>query len=334
MRRALLAVILFLIILTVIATPVFAYLDNPTSMTIESVMWFRNVAVDGDMACIFHYNIAYGTYPDTPASETIIFRLYDTDGETLKAVNAPYSYVLFATRGYGNGISSFYIPPGSGMAWGESYKINIHGLPLYFTGLSSYMEDIAAADWSTEDSAMASQQKALYDYVLKLCDDFKNIYTAVPLKVATDGEFSLSPYGESYLTGAIPGIYSMCSQLFFSQVYVPRTMTTDNYTLSLAEQYKKRMEHTDIERGGNRIGAIFHVSGEFFYGVITTVLCIVACVITMRKGWGIESGLVISAGLVILAAVLIGDWIFTLCMVGMLVAAILLFWILHLKRAP
>ncbi len=320
-------------LLLAIATPALAFLDNPNSMTIENIRWFQNLAADGDMACIFHFNIDYDSYPDTPASDTIVFRLYDTDGETLLAANSPYAYVLFKTNGYGDGVSSFYIPAGSNMTWGESYKINIYGLPAYFSGLDDYIIDIAAADWSTADTDSESQKGALYDYILELCDDFKTIYTDVPLKAATDGEFTLSPYGEGYFTGAIPGIYSMCPQLFFSQIYVPTTMATENYTLGLGEEYGKRLEDTDLGRGAERVGAVFGVPGEFFWGFWTVVLSIAACIWTMRKGWGIESGMLISAGLVILAAVLVGNWMFTLVMVGMLAAAIAIFWILHLKRA-
>lgn len=315
-----------------LAVPVFAFLDNPTSMSVESVKWFRNVAVDGDMVGIFRYKIPYGAYPATPASSTIMFRLYDTDGVTLKATNTPYVYVLFATNGYGDGVSSFYLPPGSG-TWGASYKINIYGLPAFYSGLPSYVLDIAVADWSTANSTTEAQRDDLYNYVLQLSDDLKTIYTTIPLKAATDGAFTLSPYGESYFTGAIPGIYSMCPQLFFSQVYVPQKITTDNYTMALAEQYKSRLQGTDIDRGTRRIGALIGVGGQFVSGFFVIGLCVWACIYAYRKGWGIESGLLISGGIVTGAAALLGDAMFTIVMVAALVAGIAIFWILHLKRA-
>lgn len=318
------------------ASPVFAYLTNPNSMSIIEGEWFRNVAVAGDMVYVFHFKIDYGsspTYPDTPASDTIIFRLYDTDGTTLITTNKPYPYVLFASRGYGDGVSSFYIPASDEGVWEAAYKANIVGLPLYFTGLSSYVSEIAPSDWNTEADDMETQRETMYDYILGLCDDLKIIYSTIPMTTATDGEFTLSPYGESYFTGAIPGIYSMCPKLFFSQVYVPTRVASENYSMALGLQYKARLEHTDIQRGLDRIGEWFKLPGEFIAGIITMGLCIWACVYTMRKTWGLEPGLYISGGIVTLAAVLVGNWLFALLMIGMLVSAIALFWIIKLKKA-
>jgi hypothetical protein len=333
MRRILYSLLAVLVAMFLVALPVFAYLTNPTSMTIVDRMAFRNLAQNGDITIIFHYKIACTSYPTTPATSTILFRLYDIDGTTLKATSTPYMYSLFTTYGYGNGISGFYFPASSNLTWGASYKINIYGLPSYYTGLSPVTVDMTPLYWNMDNSTQEIQREKFYDYIIKLCDDFKPIYGSVPLKTTTDGEIALSIYGESYLTGAVPGIYKMCPQLFFSQVYVPTKMTTENYTMDLANKYKTRLQHTDIERGTNRVGALFGVSGEFLIGFVVIGLCVGACVYCMRKGWGLESGLTVATGIVICAAVLVGNVIFTMVMVGMLAAAIVLFWILYLKRA-
>ena len=85
MKRLLLSSVLAIVLLCVVAAPVYA-LEPPDSMSIESVRAFRNLAETGDAVIIFHYKIGYGAgYPTTPASSSIIFRLYAENGTLLAA---------------------------------------------------------------------------------------------------------------------------------------------------------------------------------------------------------------------------------------------------------
>jgi hypothetical protein len=315
------------------AIPVMAYLDNPSSMSVQSVRAFRNIVVDGDVVILFHANISFsGSYPSTPASDTITFRLYDTDGISLKASATPYIYSLFENNGYGDIISGFYLT--SLGVWGSAYKIGIYGSPIYFSGLTPAIYDMQAVDWNSESENQTDQRDAMADYIYELCEDFSTIYSEYPLAAVNGGGVkSLSQYGENYLLGAIEGIYSMCPQVFFSNVHVPTRLSTQEFTMQKGIDYGHLLDGTDIERGLNRLGAYIDMSGKSLAVMFVLFACLVMLIVCYRKGWGWESGAVADSLLSILAAVLIGDTMYRLMIIGGLLAIIGLAWYFFHKRA-
>jgi hypothetical protein len=336
MKRLVISATLALLAVLLIAVPVYAALVNPTSMSVVSVSAFRNLAEPGDVAIVFHADIEYSgnlTYPTTPASSTMLFRLYGADGTTLLSTVTPTNYSLFETYGYGDSISCFYFPASENLTWGSAFKINLYGLPAYFSGLSPVTINMASSDWNSENTSQENQRTAFYDYIVELGGTLSTIYPDVPLLVTTDGNVALSVYGESYLASAITGIYSLCPQLFFSQVYVPTVMTTQNYTMLMGTTYESRLEGTDIMRGMNRIGAYLGgVSGYFIFAFFTLGLAIFAVIFCIRKEWGFESGAVVAAGIILCSAILSGNILYTLVMVGSLIAIIALSWVFYHKR--
>jgi len=263
----------------------------------------------------------------------MLFRLYGVDGITLLSTVTPANYSLFETYGYGNSISCFYFPASENLTWGSAFKINLYGLPAYFTGLSPVTIDMSSPDWNSEDTSQKSQRTAFYDYIVELGGTLSTIYPDIPLLVTTDSNVALSVYGAAYLASAIPGIYSLCPQLFFSQVYVPTVMTTQNYTMLMGTTYESRLEGTDLMRGLNRVGGyIGGVSGFFVLAFFTLGIAIAAVIFCIRKGWGFESGAIVAAGIILCSAVLSGNILYTLVMIGSLIAIIALSWVFYHKR--
>jgi hypothetical protein len=333
MNRVLRATILAVVFLAVVALPVYGFLTNPTSMEIKSARAFRNLAENGDIAIVFHAKEAFASYPTTPASSTIMYRLNSSNGTLMKTAS-PYVFSLFENYGYGDAVSIFYFAPSENCTWGGAYNINILGLPAYFTGLLDVNYSLTTADWNTAAIDTTTQQEEMRDYIFGLCDDFQGIYPDVPLKTTTDGDISLSVYGESYFIGAIPGLNSLCPQLFFSQIYVPQVIATDNYTMEQGEDYGHKTDSkSDLVRGADRIGALFGIGGKTLFVILVNVAAVLLCVWTNSRGWGIEPGMATSVVVGIFIAYWLGDTMWSLLMIGSLVLVMAIFYIIFLKRA-
>jgi hypothetical protein len=337
-RRVILSGVLAVMAVLALALPAFALpLDPPTSLTIPSVKVFQDLAEDSDRLIVFHSRITYASYTglaDTPASMTFALRLFSPDGNTLLAESSPYSFTYFQTYGYKDGVSAFYFPAADNLTWGLAYKINMLGMPPYYDPAQTYTYTLTTADYSTATGQVDSRLE-MYTHIISLCDDFHDYYPDYNLKTSTDTGVVLSVYGEAYFRAVVPGIQTMCPQLFIVQSYVPEKMPiTPAYDLSLQETYKETLEGSDLMTGADRLGEYMgHISGMFVFGIITFLLCIGICIYTMRKGWGLEPGLLVSAGITICGSLLLGDVLFTIVMIGGLIAAMGIMWVLFMKRA-
>lgn len=328
-KRIIVSVLIAVIAILFIAGPVYAYITNPTSMSISSCKAFRNVTKPGDMAIVFHGKVNYTVYPGTAATDCIVFRL--RNGSTVLGTTSPYVYGYFGNNGFGDIVSGMYFE--SGLTWGTGYSLDIVGLPAYFTGLSPVTYTMTAADYNSANSTQEYQQEEMYDYIIQLCDEFKVVYPDYPLKATSIDGIVLSQYGEAYLLGAIPGLLDMCPQLFYMQVFVPERMDVEAYSMYLATLYGQQTENTDLKRGADRIGGLIGVDGQVILAIIVILLCIWISVKIVKKGWGIEWAGMISFLVMMGAAVIVGEIIFTLVMLVSLGGVIALGWILKGKRA-
>jgi hypothetical protein len=319
--------------LAVLSAPVFGFLTNPTSMEIKSARAFRNLAATGDVAVVFHANESFAFYPVTPASATIMYRFYSSNGTLLKTAS-PYVFSMLENNGYGDAVSIFYFTPAEAITWQGDYTINIVGLPAFFTGLSDVNYSLTTSDWNTAAVDKVTQQTEMRNYILTLCDAFGEIYPDVPLSAATDGDISLSIYGEPYFLGAINGISTLCPQLFYSQIYVPQPISTDNYTMDQAREYGERTEgKSDIVRGADRLGEMIGIAGPTLIVIVVNAGAIFLCVWTNRRGWGIEPGMAVSIVIGIFVAWWLGDLMWSLLMIGTLVMVMAIFYVVFNKRS-
>jgi len=302
-----------------------AYENAPDSVSLESVKWFKNEA--GDMIGIFHYNIAYGTYPSTQASKTFEFRLYS--GGSLVAASHPYVYAPFETNGYSHGVSSFYFDSDDEdiPTWGTATQLRIYGLPAYFEDPSLFVVNysMTSGDYSSDDMA-----DGIFDEIMDICEEFELIYPDVTL---TEGGLILSEYGDTYFRNAIPGLQNLCPELFLIQAYTPEVMEVQKYDMSVGDTAAEIIVGSDLERGAERLGEPFGVSGTFVWGVVYFALCIFFFVWTAKRGWGTEIALLLCFISGLGFALIIGDLMFTLVMIGGLVAAMGIMYVLAYKRA-
>jgi hypothetical protein len=204
-------------------------------------------------------------------------------------------------------------------------------LPSYFTGLTPATVEMTPGDWNSENTSQAAQRNALYNYVVELTGTYSTIYPDVPLLISSDGRIALSNYGESYMLAAVPGIYVMCPELFFSQVYIPTIMPMPTYNPS-TENEGSFLDGTDLMRGLDRIGAYIHMSGSLLLGIIVIIAAIIAMAVCIVKDWGIESGGIVAGIILLCAAAIARNVLFTLVMVLSLGIILLLAWIIYQRR--
>jgi hypothetical protein len=93
------------------------------------------------------------------------------------------------------------------------------------------------------------------------------------------------------------------------------------------------MQGSEIKRGADRLAAHFGVTGYFALGMGILVACIGCGVYTSKKGWGLEPGLIGASLLAIGGALLIGNAVFTMVMIGTLIAVIAIMFTLVGRRA-
>lgn len=332
MKRLFLSLLMALLIIATTGQMAFAFLTAPTSMSVKDVNVFRNLAETGDMLVVFHYKVAYGAYPTTPASDSIIFRLYAVDGTTLLNQSRPYNFSSFATNGYGDGVASFYFTAADAPTWGLGYFLDILVTPAYYSPSTSITYELTASDYS----AAVTQTDArydLYNYVIGLCDDLKDIYPTVSLKAVTDSGTVLSVYGEPYFRAVIPGLQSLSPQLFFVQTTLPTAITVVPYSMN-ATMTAGVLSGSDLERGARRIGETFgDISANAVFGGMFFIISTGICVLCYRKGWGVEPALMICVLLGIGSALIVGGFFFTLTMVFGLVGGMGISYIFLFRRA-
>lgn len=323
------------VLLTVLPVLAQATQPQPDSMAVVSAHGFKDLAETGDVSVIVHWNFKYpddytsDNYSDlAPASLAFQLDLYDTDGTTLLGTASPYVYAPFLTNGYQTGVSAFYFSAADNVSADEPYVVRLQESALYFASpaTANYTMTVAT-DWANSDA------DGMYSHVIQLCDLMVAEFPLISLKTATDVGVVFSSYGEAYFRAAIPGIQTLCPQLFYIQDYWPEEMTVTPYDQTLQDQYSIRMQGSELMRGSTRLGAHFGVTGNFVLGFFILGACIGCGVVTMKKGWGLEPGLV-GAGIISLAgAVLIGANVFTIVMVATLIAVIALMFSFFGRRA-
>ena len=315
-----------------------ATLQSPSGVTIDHVSVFRNLIETGDMLYVFEANISFTSdnYPsEAPASDSVIYRLYDEDGTTLKSSDSAYVYPLFETNGYGMNYGSFYFSASDNApGWGDEVVINVYCTPGFFDPAVPVDYICTLSDYTTATSPDVNQAE-LYNYVLLAADRLTTEFddTGVVMTTSSDSGIVLSPYGELYFTGAITGLSALCPDLYFIQVLIPEIMEVDPYDMSLGSDIHARIDGGDMDQGMDALGVALGVDGMVAAVLVFVLLSVGACVWTIRKGWGIEPGLGISTFIGIGGAFVIGDAMFTGLMVVSLLAIMGIAYLGPYKRA-
>lgn len=231
-----LAIIIALVLLLGVATPVMA-MAEPDDVSLDDIQIFTNLINTGDFLAIVPYSIPFTTIPDDDISKTFIFRLLSPDGSTENGTALAYPKY---DKGYGDGVVSFYFT--SGMTWGEEYIFRVQENPAYYPS-PQYWDFVIGDSNYTSDS---DQQAALKAKIVDSATYLSPIFEYNLLSTSESGQTVLSLYGELYYLFAIPGLQSMCPDLFQVQLESP-DYTKRTWSTTLADSLKTKYAGTIIE---------------------------------------------------------------------------------------
>lgn len=296
----------------------------------QSIHGYQNLSQNGDMLIAFHWKWSSGNLSATPASSAVIIQI--SYNGTLVATTQPYVFSLFNNNGYGDEMSSFYFSANTTHYYGGAYVISIVSYPAFISPIVTFNYTMQPSDYDTS-SIQSANRINLATYILNEADRFLTVYPLVHLKSTSDVGTVLSSNGEAYFTSVIPGLQTLCPQLFIAQVYVPTTLPVQPYTTDQSDNYSHRLDNSDIKRGFSRLGAYVSLSWQFVAGIVVFAGCLWITIKCLKKNWGIEIPLFIDSVIVTAVAVLIGGLFFTIVMIVALLAAIGLGWAIHGKRA-
>ena len=274
-------VIVLLLILTlflVSATPVYADTSDPDSPpTVESLDVYRNLIEEGDWLLLIYANIPYSTLPDTPVTQTFIWRLMAADGVTELGSTVGYSY---HDDGYGYNVFSMYWTASevtaNGMVWATPYIVKLSGNPAVFDIPKTYNYNLGAGDY-TILTATADVQAELAVKILTIGAELNTAWgfigTDFNLLNETDTGTVLSLYGEAFFRGAILGLQAMAPAIFsviIRNLDVVDRIWTDNYSVNLTTQWSGTWIETSTEAGKALFGTT--------YDMLSIIMLLAMCV--------------------------------------------------------
>ena len=190
----------------------------PDTLTIESSAIATNLADTGDYLFICQYDCSWAleaNYPDDPISEKLVVQLLNQSGSIVYATTSPYPYY---NNGYDNGIASIYLNPVAaaayGIKWEGQYILRIITNPGAFTTIS-YEYILPSNEYCTSGTtSRAANRNWVADYCRNTAKTLEvNWGIAYALTTQSINEV-LSEYGEQYYGRAIPGLKTLCPDLY------------------------------------------------------------------------------------------------------------------------
>lgn len=210
------------------ATPCYADTDDPSSTpTVVQFNMYQNLIEDGDMLLLIYADIPYSPIPDTPVTETFIWRMFDTDNVTELGDTVGFAYNVGAHQddGYGFNVYSMYWSEAvvtANLTWGTVYPVRLSGNPAVFDTPPEYNYIISTSDYSSETTQAAAQLE-LAERVLTLAADLDikwGLSSIYSLLEEEEAGAILSIFGQAFFRGAIYGLQAMAPVAFPVEIRV------------------------------------------------------------------------------------------------------------------
>lgn len=274
MRRVFKFLPIFLLFFVLLpAIPVFA-IDDPDSISVESVRVFEGLWEEGDMLFIVEHKVMDDPEPTEDPQDTYLSGIWD--GE-VKGPDRPLDY-------YQHNFTSVYLTEAEvtnfGYEFEDALSIKVAGNPSYFPSLTEGVNmatfSLSSGHWVNEGS-LVSTRLALADWCVTLAETFEASWPGeVVLLTSTD---KLNTIGRDKFLEAIPGLDGVCTDLF---------QVSTSYPEYEEPTYDPAFETTLLGNAGVRLTAVLEGLGKWTTG---------------KEGMG---GLVGGVGLAILFFVLAG----------------------------
>ncbi|OGN90753.1 MAG: hypothetical protein A2Z70_01355 [Chloroflexi bacterium RBG_13_48_17] len=209
-------------------------LDEPDTVSLDDILLFQDLLVDGDILAVVPYEISFGASPDENADQTFIFLALSPDGATVNGTALAYPAY---DGGYGNGVVAFYWA--TGMTWEANYIFRVQENPTYYPSPAYWDFPVNVSNYSSD----SDQADALRNKIIDSATYLSTTFGVALTETSESGSRVLSAYGEIYYLSVIPGLQSMAPALFAVQLEDP-DYSRRSWSLSLAESLKTKYEDT------------------------------------------------------------------------------------------
>lgn len=260
-----------------IVSPVLADPDAPDSLVIQDAIVCRDLLETGDFFVAVHYLILYDptAEPTDTAQELFLVRLMDGADEL--GVVTPYPYY---NDGYDQGIVGLYFDAASAPTWGDPYTVTLQGTPAAWATPPTTSLVLAPSSYSGLSGA-ADNQEALYEWMIPAIESLESNWSVTLLETSEEGAI-LDETGQTYMTGAIPGLQSLCPPLFWIQS-VDMDTTPRAWGTGQADLYKARFDGTWVGDGIDSVADLFGVTPQLLGGLFLVLLPFIGLVILCER---------------------------------------------------
>jgi hypothetical protein len=225
--------IVFAFLLAILPSSFVLAIDNPDSISIESVRVFGNLLETGDALFVVEFKVMYASEPDEDAIDAFFIGVWDG------AVKGP-------SRGiydYQHGVRSIYLTAAQFSSftytWGSEYTVRVVGNPTYFPivteGINRASTTLSPSHWLRgATSEMSREYLALW--IEHSLGPSLGTSWGIPLLTETG---KLNSLGSVVFREAIPGLSGICPDLFAVSSSIP-SYTTHTPNKALEDVYLGR----------------------------------------------------------------------------------------------
>ncbi len=283
-----------------LAAPVLADPDAPDTLEVVDAVVLQDL-LEADDFCVFvHYNILYDPTAEPTDSARDLFLIRLMDGATELGVVSPYPYY---NDGYDQGIAALYFDAATALTWEEPYTIEVRGSPFAWATPPSTSLVLVESLYSGVNG-QSENQDVLYDWAIDALEALETNWSVTLLESSEEGMI-LDETGQTYMTGAVPGLQALCPQLFWikseSMDVEPRTWGT-----AQADLYAARFDGTFVGDGMDGLADLLHCTPQLLGGIVFVLIPFILTIILSERVFSTSTPALITLPLLLAMGALLG----------------------------
>jgi hypothetical protein len=284
----------------------------PDTLAIQDAIVCRDLLETGDFFVAVHYLILYDptAEPTDTAQDLFLVRLMDGADEL--GVVTPYPYY---NDGYDQGIVALYFSAADAPTWGDPYTVTLQGTPAAWATPPTTSLVLGPSNYSGL-TGQAENQAALYGWMIDAIESLESNWSVTLLETSEEGAI-LDETGQTYMTGAIPGLQALCPPLFWIQA-VDMDTTARTWGTAQADLYEARFDGTWVGDGIDAVADLLHVTPQLLGGLFLVLLPFIGLVILCERSFNTSTpALILLPVLMGMAAVLgfLALWVLALVVI-------------------
>lgn len=286
--------------------------DDPDALEIRDVIACRDLVEEDDMAVAVHYNILYDPTAEPAETAQELFLVRVLDGVDQLGVVRPYPYY---NDGYDQGIVVLYWSAADAPTWEDEYTVRIQGTPAAWGTPPVTNFTLGSSSYSGLDGQAANQQ-ALYLWMVDAVESLESNWT-VSLLEHTDEGAILNETGQSYMTGAVPGLRSLCPGLFWIQSTAIDT-TPRTWGTAQADLYAARYDGTWVGDAMDGAADLFGVSAQLIGSILFVLIPFILIMVVSERTFYTSTPALIALPLLMAMGALMGFFsmaFFAICVI-------------------